>query len=373
MADCFHELSDSTIDFSPNSNESKLKKSIKYIIDDKYNLASNKKIADDISHLSTESEKNEVSFMISDITFGSSKKSLKESTLKKLLEIDTLSQKSDYKQAYNLAELEYKKLEDENQSEQYLTRLINLSERLNDNLSQRIWAKTLVEQDPNNTNYIFQECNAIENLDDKCEYIESKIRDGLENYELYNKLAIIRNKKSQERKPEAKKIEDIAAALSSTTSSIDLEPSPENPAWSRYAELKIEQYKIEKSDLILSEISSTLEKLKNTNKNSKEYIKYLVTTSFTKLIDIRKNVEIDFDSILNLISEKIKLSDKKEAREIKDFVLDNASANLFDDKGIVNLRKIYNSAIIHQKKSSAIDHIRQAEYELYINGDIKKS
>jgi len=276
FAECHNSLVGKNLDFTATLKDSKLQQSVREVLIDRYNLKKNKVISTEISAISNESKRQEISSFFSELTKdieGESKLSLTD--LNNLLQVDRLIQNDDLRGAYQLCEdfLNFSKL-DETRT-RYLRKMIFISEKLNDGANLSRWCSELVDIDQYNLSYQFTKIRSLDGLDTKFDYLKSIAPLFPKRYELLNltadyALQILKNNPSSIKV----KLDDIFSLIDE---SLILEPSNVNPAWQEM--LSALNYK---SELTTDEkdaaeiedtITSFIDRLRSQNSESDRFLK----------------------------------------------------------------------------------------------------
>lgn len=358
---------------TPNSKESKLRKSITSIIKDEYNLSKTLEIKEEIAYLKNESDKSEVSLLISDLTFGeNSSESLKQSTLKDLVEIDSLIKKGLYHEAYTQAEKCLEKV-NEKDSHRYIQRLISITEKQKDNHLKSKWLRRLLETDKNNIHYIIHNSRIKPDLDDQISYLKKIEKDSLPRFQLQDEIARIHLMKCDEGIDISEKSEQLNLALERLQESLKINQTISNPSWSRKLSTLKRKHRLLKDDDSLDKIKSMLDDLSEIEKKDK-----LVLLAKLELCDIneKKISAIPNQKSAEIINELIaiyNLGSKTEKEWIKSNLISHASKHYFRDDRVLECRSIFSSAILKEHESSAYSLLFESEYHLYLNADIEKS
>lgn len=107
LAETHSSIIKNPLDLESNNNESKLKRTIKNIINDKYNLSNNKNISEQINFMKKEQSQHDIGGLINSVFDDDDKSDLSLTDFRNLLEIDNLIKKGNLTEAINLAILYY--------------------------------------------------------------------------------------------------------------------------------------------------------------------------------------------------------------------------------------------------------------------------
>ena len=212
-----------------NLNQSKIKKAIKFMIDDKFGLGRNISIREELNRLKNMDQQTEISNFITDISSEKdSSLSLPMSDCRNLLEIESTIAKGDLKKALQIAELDLEQASNEKAKPQYLFQLIKLSERLGDKGAAIRWAEKLGDIDTNNVHYQVRKADFLAS-ENKISYLENLNKKFPTNYRVANRyvselLQQLHHEPSVEPEIRDKIFETLERSL-------HLEPSLSNYAW----------------------------------------------------------------------------------------------------------------------------------------------
>ena len=377
MAKLHHNLTDEKLNLTPNSSESKLKKTISQILNDDFNLSRIPEIDEDIDYLKNETDRSDVSLLLSDLTFGDEKNtSLKTSTLKELMEIDAMIKNGNLDNAKKIAEEKYRKHEGTDQEISFIQRLLTISKKLSDEYQEKKWVKKLLDIDPNNISYILYNSETISDLEDKIKYLQKMKSNITPSFSFLNRLASSINQLSERAIKEIEKKENIEQEISILEQSIRLEPSPNNPAHRIRINLLVKLYNIynepEKNG-ITRKIEESINELNEVCNTHRElcFIKLKILSNSSDKIS--KIIKERFSEILELLISTFRKSSNSEKDNIQERILNFASNELYNERNIISLREIFNSEIISYDGNECLKSIKIAEYEIYINADEKAS
>ena len=320
-----------------NLNQSKIKKAIKLMIDDKHGLGRSTTIREELDRLKNMDRQTEISNFITDIsTEEDSSPSLPMSDYRNILEIESTIAKGEFKKALELAEADFYEAASEKTKPPYLFKLIRVSERLGDKGGAIRWAEKLGELDPNNVHYQMRKADFLES-EDKTSYVKRLNEKFPTNYRVANRYA---SELLQQLRHDPSKQPEIRDKLFEVLDrSIRLEPALSNYAW----ELK---YKALKSSLLKTEGPDTdalkehVEKAVNINPN---HIQTLgLRANYAAKI---KNIE-DIKAIINKLYDEYESSSIERKEDLHE-IMSSVHLNLMDvaDEKVVKplMRKFFES------------------------------
>lgn len=373
MAKFHHNLSDERINLTPNSSESKLKKTISQILKDDFNLKRLDEIDEDIHYLKDETDKSDVSLLLSDLTLGDEKNtSLKTSTLKELMEIDALVKNGNLDNAKKVAEEQYRKHEDTDQEISFIQRLLTISKKLSDEYQEKRWVKKLLDIDPNNISYITYHAETISDIDDRIKYLD-KVKDRIApSFSFLNRLASHINQSSERSICPDEKKSKIEEEIEILEESISLEPSPNNAAHRVRVNLLIKLYETgeeKEKESIAKRIKSAVNDVSKSNESHKELCLIKLKILAHSTTEIRGLVSEKFGTVLEKLTNTFLKSSNAEKDNIQERILQFASSELYDEKNIINIRDLVNSEILNHDGNKCLKNIKLSEYYLYLNAD----
>lgn len=277
FAELHEKLSSKPLGIEINIKHSKLQHTINNIIEDEYNLSSNQTISAQINKLKSSRESHDFSsFFNSIIKDGEDALKISPAELKNILQIEALISSKEYSVAYDLCFDFYQKTHDKKSKSHYITKLINISELMDQPAQKLVWAERLIELDSNNISYHLSKVDALPSEKEKSKYLSDLLTQYEYNYEIYNSL--VKSKiELFKTEPSLHKF-DHSLLLNYTDKSLELDPSLSNEAWN----LKVTVYLLAKEMVDLSiecirdideKLDKHLEKAKLTNPEHSNYFR----------------------------------------------------------------------------------------------------
>ncbi len=229
FAEIHRKIMGGGLDFEANMKNSKLQKIKKNILDENNPLNSNKYIQDDINSIKDANNKQEISEFLTNLNNSGESENLSLTDLRNLLEIEDLLKKKEYNKAYKLAEDFYYHAVEVRDKSRYISMLISISDKKDDQRACISWCDKLIELDHNNSSYIIKKSQYLNNLEVKYSYLSDKSKRFGYKYKLHNASAIagcdlIKND------PVNSEL-DESTVISQLNVSLKLNPSLSNKAW----------------------------------------------------------------------------------------------------------------------------------------------
>lgn len=336
MAETHDIVTSSPLGIQANFNQSKIKRAIKLMLDDKYELKKNRTILAEINRIKNADQQTEISSLIAGLSSeNEDNNQISMSDHRNLLEIKSLTHKSELKKAKDLAESEYYYSSNENSKAQYLLQLIEISQQTGDKGESRKWSDSLVDLDPNNVSYLLQKCEHLE--EENLKYLKKLSTKKPDSYTIHNMHAAALLRFIAHTPPKNKEL--IEEVISIVNTSIKLEPSLGNEAWNlKYTALVKKSKSQEKR--ISDDIEPLIEKAENINR------KHL--TSFRlrqrKAADSRDSTGLQ--SVISELYEEHETSSRRRKILIDTLIadsLDDLSDQIDNSTYLPLLRRFYES------------------------------
>lgn len=287
FAELHEKLSSKPLGIEVNIKHSKLQNTINSIIEDKHNLSSNQIILSQINKLKSSRESHDFSsFFNSIIKDGEDALKISPAELKNILQIEALISSKEYNVAYELCFDFYQKTLSKKSKSHYITKLINISELMEQPTQKLFWADKLIELDTNNIGYHLAKVDALSSAKEKAKYLSELLIQYECSCDIYNSLVKSRVEMFKT-EPNSHKF-DYTTLLGYTDKSLSLDPSLSNEAWN----LKITVYLLAKEMIDLSiecireideKLDKHLEKAKSTNPEHTNYFRLknrVITTDY---------------------------------------------------------------------------------------------
>jgi hypothetical protein len=267
FAEIHSKLIKTGLDFESNMKESKLQKIKSKILDETNQVSSNKYIQADIKNIKDTNSRQEISDFISDLNTSGESEGLSLTVLRNLLEVEGLLKKSELDQAYKLSEDFYYQATESRDKSRYISQLITISNQNGDSRSCLGWCDKLIELDPNNSSYLIRKSQFISDVSVKYSFMLDKSKNKhSHNFHLWNETSKIGLNllKSDPLQADV----DTDALIEMIGTSLGLNPSLANPAWS--IKLDILEYSrknlFPQSNELIKEVDEKIEEhIKNAN------------------------------------------------------------------------------------------------------------
>jgi NAD-dependent SIR2 family protein deacetylase len=340
FATCHKELTSSSLDLEKRISNSKRERTIDKILKDSFGLSDNVIIKEQISLLQNDKDKSDISHFLSEINNNSeNSKDIVDADLKKLLEIDSLARKGSLLEAIELCKKHISKETENDKKENYILKMIRIFEKSGDNKEALDWANQLILLDPGNVKFRLLRAECSQNPKEQYEYVLDLLNDRnfKTNYQVLNHLSktgfeYLENSE----KPNVINIDDI---IDFTETSLRLEPSLTNNAWSRNLSLLHFKKNATEKESERSSINKAISKLIE----QAEICNPIHITTLELLIgeSIHKN---DSDSLFKIFDDVIEL--RKNVSNGNKFNLDKVTTRILeglqdiDDTDIDIFRKL---------------------------------
>jgi NAD-dependent SIR2 family protein deacetylase len=262
FAETYTNIIKKPLDLKSNAKESKLKESIKYIVDDNYNLKKNPVIANEIDFIKRNENSNDISQFINDLSKDSEVEGeVGLADMRNLLEVDSEMEKGKLREALLLCEGYFSLIAstDEDRTTPYLRKLIKISKYLDETEKAQRWCEKLIAVDKNNLSSYLLKATCIDSLSEKYEFLKDTSKKFPNKYMVYNALsAASENLLSNSPRCQSTSLADRIKYIEK---SIKLEPSLDNLAWlDLYGALQLQRKPTNKSD-VNKEISEKMERV----------------------------------------------------------------------------------------------------------------
>lgn len=262
FAEAYKNIIKETLDLKSNAKESKLKESIKFIVDDCYNLKKNSIIANEINYIRRNENSNDISEFINDLSAEDETESeLSLSDMRNLLDVDSRVKKGKLREALDLCEEYFLSIDadDDQRTPSYLRKLIQISKYLDEMEKAQRWCDKLISIDNNNLSNYLLKATCIDSLSERLDFLKD-VSNRLKNkYVLYNALSdacenLLNNSPNSQATSLADRIKYIEK-------SIKLEPSLNNTAWLDLVDALRAQKKSTNKPEVNKEISERIDKI----------------------------------------------------------------------------------------------------------------
>ncbi len=244
FAEVHKKILNKPLDLKSNKKESKLNDSIRYILDDRYNLLQNKIIREDIDLIKKNENSSDISHFIQDLTRENDADShLNFTDVRNLLEVDSLIEKKDFQSAYEKCESYYSSLDidDEYRKPSYIRKIVRILNCLDEKEKSKRWCEDLISVDRNNCDSYLLKSKCISSNYERLSFL-TDLKDKFPyNYKLYNELYGA-SSDLLDHDPNCKST-SLDDQVSYLKKSLQLNPGLENSAWMNLVDVLQSQIK----------------------------------------------------------------------------------------------------------------------------------
>lgn len=318
LAKIHNQLLKSKLDIESARKQSKLQKTINYIISDKYKLSDNLTINSEIHSIKNAISKQDISSFLNDLSSNDDSE-LPLSDLRNLLEVEDLMLKNNLNGAYDLCESFFYNSQSEIAKSKYVSKLIKISLHKDDRHLALNWSDKLIEMDNHNLSYYLKKAGCIGDIQKRFDFLSKLIDEFYYRFEIYNEacevgIELINND------PIHCGV-DEKALLGLTEKSLKLNYSLENVAWDNKLQLLINQSNTN------SETNDQIGELVTEVKKCNE--KHLMALNIIAKATIQKEDFNEAKKLIENIYDLIKKSSKSRKSRLKR-LLNKIISNIID-------------------------------------------
>jgi NAD-dependent SIR2 family protein deacetylase len=336
------------LDITSNKKDSRIQKVIESIVNDQFSLSKNPTIRNEIQKINQDTNKHDISEFLSEMSESSDEENpLSLSCMRNLLEIESLTEKGELREASDLCEMHYSKTNDDSEKVKYANKLINISRKQSDKQKALLWSDRLIEIDKYDVGFKILKSTCIEPDKDQLDYLKRIIKEHPYKFTTYN-LAAETALDILENQPKTN-FTSYKEVMDWLNNSINLDPSMDNPARRIKHGALIDKVRLTKNEEdkknIRKEIEEMLDSCKRCNPESP------LTLSISVNHAVWKN---DYSYTKKLMEELLKL-EKRSSKSAKKRILFLANKlattypDLDDNKGFkIELESFYEDFVKDQ-------------------------
>jgi hypothetical protein len=191
LAEVHSKIIDQPLDLESNTNESKLKKTLKSFIADEYKLSKKQEIKNQIGLIKKDQSQHDIGGLINNMFDSDDKSDLSLTDFRNLLEVDNLVKKSKIIDAIEFCITCYNECNSVGVKPSYIKKIISLYHYNNDSSNTMLWCDRLITEDEFNLSYKLKKVEITKAYSEKFRLLKKYTTEFSKRHQVYNEIIML--------------------------------------------------------------------------------------------------------------------------------------------------------------------------------------